>query len=120
MNYDDLLKKESMKYHLKQPKVWDVYPYPFKPKKNNPYIRDWYWSKGKKYSSHSWGRKPSWRMKRREQRRGRGLTPPPFLDWNDTNEDRLCFRFTCEPLDVLDTKSIEVGEPDPGFHSKID
>lgn len=69
MNYENLLFKECMKYKLKRPKYWDVYPIPFKPKKNNPYIRDWYWQRGSKPKSHSWGRKPAWRKKRREQKR---------------------------------------------------
>ncbi|MFE7821424.1 hypothetical protein ACFU1R_24890 [Priestia megaterium] len=82
MNYESLPFKECMKYQLKQPKVWDVYPIPFKPKKNNPYLRDWYWEKGRKPSSHSWGRKPMWRKKRREQRRV-GANAPTFFDFKE-------------------------------------
>jgi hypothetical protein len=58
---------EPMKQRFKK-KIYDV-DY-FKPKKHLSYI-DSYWRfrEGNKPHSNYWGRKPTWRMKRREQRR---------------------------------------------------
>lgn len=60
-----------MKYHLKTPKYWDVFPICFRPKKNDPYYEYWKMQKYLKPHSHSGGRKPYWRKKRKIQRQSR-------------------------------------------------
>jgi hypothetical protein len=71
VNYESLPIKEEMKNHLKVAKHYGYYCEPdiFRSKKHTPYGREYHYYKGMKPHSHSMGRKPEWRKKRKEQRR---------------------------------------------------
>lgn len=72
VEFDNFSKQEEMKRRLKDHcGYYDDVNY-FKSKKHRRFMDfNWYLDAGRKPHSHNWGRKPIWRMKRREQRRNK-------------------------------------------------